>query len=249
MKKSKIYPWVVVGLLWIVGMLNYLDRQMLSTLRPAMQKDIGELASATNFGYLMGIFLWIYALMSPVAGVIADRVNRKWLIVMSLFVWSGVVFSMGYASSFRALYVLRAVMGVSEALYLPAALSLIADYHGNRTRALAIGIHMTGLYLGQALGGFGGTLAAARSWQSSFHLFGLVGVVYAGVVMLLLRDKPRDGSGRPEAELGRARPANQGPGSGGRGLSLATGGRGMSPATAGRGLSPTTWGKGLMKPA
>ena len=84
MKREKIYSWVVVGLLWMVGLLNYLDRQMLSTLRPAMQKDIGELASATNFGYLMGIFLWIYGFMSPVAGAVADRVNRKGLIVVSL---------------------------------------------------------------------------------------------------------------------------------------------------------------------
>jgi len=197
MKKNKLYPWIVVGLLWVVGLLNYLDRQMLSTLRPAMQKDIGELASATNFGYLMGIFLWIYGFMSPVAGVIADRVNRKGLIVVSLLVWSGVVFTMGYATSFHQLYVLRAIMGVSEALYLPAGLSLIADYHGNSTRGLAIGIHMTGLYLGQALGGFGGTIAAARSWQSTFHLFGLVGIVYAGVLALLLRDKERAATSRP----------------------------------------------------
>jgi len=196
MKREKTYPWVVVGLLWLVGLLNYLDRQMLSTLRPAMQKDIGELASATNFGYLMGIFLWIYGFMSPVAGAIADRVNRKGLIVVSLLVWSGVVFTMGYATSFHELYVLRAIMGVSEALYLPAGLSLIADYHGNSTRGLAIGIHMTGLYLGQALGGFGGTIAAARSWQSTFHLFGLAGIVYAGVLALLLRDKERGASRR-----------------------------------------------------
>jgi MFS family permease len=194
MKNGKLYPWVVVGLLWLVGLLNYLDRQMLSTLRPAMQKDIGELASAANFGYLMGIFLWIYGIMSPVAGFIADRVNRKTLIVLSLLVWSGVVFAMGYASSYRQLYALRAVMGVSEALYLPAALSLIADYHGNATRALAIGVHMTGLYLGQALGGFGGTIAAARSWQSTFHLFGLAGILYAGVLILFLHDKQRTSS-------------------------------------------------------
>lgn len=204
MKKDKLYPWVVVGLLWVVGLLNYLDRQMLSTLRPAMQKDIGELASATNFGYLMGIFLWIYGLMSPVAGVIADRVNRKGLIVVSLLVWSGVVFTMGYATSYHELYVLRAIMGVSEALYLPAGLSLIADYHGNSTRGLAIGIHMTGLYLGQALGGFGGTIAAVRSWQSTFHLFGLAGIVYAGVLALLLRDKERRATSRP-AMTGRGR--------------------------------------------
>jgi len=84
MKNSKYYPWIVVGLLWIVALLNYLDRQMLSTMQKSMMIDITELAIAENFGRIMGIFLLIYGLMSPVAGVIADRINRKWLIVGSL---------------------------------------------------------------------------------------------------------------------------------------------------------------------
>ena len=88
MKENKNYKWVVVGLLWVVALLNYLDRQMLATMRPSMQMDIHELQSATNFGYLMGIFLWVYGIMSPISGIIADKVNRKWLIVGSLFVGS-----------------------------------------------------------------------------------------------------------------------------------------------------------------
>lgn len=83
MKNSKIYPWVVVGLLGGVALLNYMDRQMLSTMKDAMQIDIQELQSATNFGRLMAVFLWIYGLMSPVSGIIADRLSRKWLIVGS----------------------------------------------------------------------------------------------------------------------------------------------------------------------
>jgi len=154
----------LVGLLWVVALLNYMDRQMLSTMKPAMQMDIAELQSATNFGYLMAIFLWIYGLMSPVSGLIADRFNRKWLIVYSLFVWSAVTFAMGYATTFNQIYWLRAIMGISEALYIPAGLSLIADFHSSKTRSLAIGIHMTGLYMGQALGGFGATVAAKFSW-------------------------------------------------------------------------------------
>ncbi|QNL52020.1 MFS transporter [Olivibacter sp. SDN3] len=183
------YPWLVVALLWIVALLNYMDRQMLATMCPAMEGDIAELQQAANFGRLMAVFLWIYGLMSPVAGIIADRVNRKWLIVGSLFVWSGVTFGMGYARNFEQLYVLRAVMGVSEALYIPAALALIADYHQERTRSLAIGIHMTGLYMGQALGGFGATIASAYSWELTFRSFGFVGMAYAVVLMLLLKEK------------------------------------------------------------
>lgn len=189
MKNSKIYPWIVVGLLWGVALLNYMDRQMLSTMKDAMQIDIVELQSATNFGYLMAIFLWIYALMSPVSGVIADRMSRKWLIVGSLFVWSSVTYLMGIAETFNQIVFLRALMGVSEALYIPAGLSLIADYHTGRSRSLAVGIHMTGLYTGQAIGGFGATVADAFSWHTTFHWFGIIGIAYAVILMLFLHDK------------------------------------------------------------
>lgn len=189
MKNTNRYAWVVVGLLWVVALLNYMDRQMLSTMKPAMQIDIHELQSATNFGYLMAIFLWIYGFMSPVSGIIADKFNRKWLIVGSLFVWSLVTYLMGYATTFNQIYWLRALMGVSEALYIPAGLSLIADFHSSKTRSLAIGIHMTGLYMGQALGGFGATIADKFSWQATFHSFGIVGVVYALVLVFFLREK------------------------------------------------------------
>lgn len=189
MKNSKIYPWIVVGLLWGVALLNYMDRQMLSTMKDAMQVDIVELQSATNFGYLMAIFLWIYALMSPVSGVIADRMSRKWLIVGSLFVWSSVTYLMGIAETFNQIVFLRALMGVSEALYIPAGLSLIADYHTGKSRSLAVGIHMTGLYTGQAIGGFGATVANAFSWHTTFHWFGIIGIAYAVILMLFLHDK------------------------------------------------------------
>ncbi|SEA24494.1 Sugar phosphate permease [Arachidicoccus rhizosphaerae] len=190
LQQKKYYPWLLVALLWGVGLLNYLDRQMLSTMRPAIELDIHELQSATNFGFLMGIFLWIYGLMSPVAGAIADRINRKWLIVCSLLVWSAVTYGMGYAQTFHQLYYLRAVMGISEALYIPAALALIAEFHQKKTRSLAIGIHMTGLYLGSALGGFGATIAAAYTWHFTFHTFGLIGIGYAIILTLLLRESP-----------------------------------------------------------
>lgn len=194
MIQNKKYPWIVVALLWVVALLNYMDRQMLSTMKPSMQIDIQELQSATNFGYLMAIFLWIYGFMSPVSGMIADRLNRKWLIVGSLFVWSAITFAMGFAKTFDQLYWLRAFMGISEALYIPAGLSLIADYHSSKTRSLAVGIHMTGLYMGQALGGFGATIAAEFSWQNAFISFGLIGVVYSVVLILFLREKKAGGA-------------------------------------------------------
>lgn len=189
MTKSSRYPWILVGLLWVVALLNYMDRQMLATMRPSMQIDIAELQQATNFGRLMAVFLWVYAFMSPVAGMIGDRLNRKWLIVGSLFVWSGVTFAMGYATSFSQLYVLRALMGVSEALYMPTGLAMIADFHSSRTRSMAIGVHLSGNYMGQALGGFGATIADKFSWNTAFQAFGMIGMAYAVVLIVFLREK------------------------------------------------------------
>lgn len=188
-KNSKAYPWVVVGLLWVVALLNYMDRQMLSTMQQSIGVDIVELRSAEAFGFLMSAFLVIYGLMSPISGFIGDRVNRKWLIVGSLFVWSAVTLLMGFAQTYNQILILRSFMGVSEALYMPAGLSLIADYHTDKSRSLAVGVHMTGLYVGQALGGFGATLASSLSWNMAFFIFGLVGVAYAVVLMAFLKEK------------------------------------------------------------
>lgn len=193
MKEKRYYPWLVVALLWVVALLNYMDRQMLSTMQEAMKVDIAELNRAEAFGALMAVFLWIYGIVSPFAGIVADRVSRKWLVVGSLFVWSAVTFLMGYAENFQQLYWLRALMGISEALYIPSALSLIADWHEGRSRSLAIGLHMTGLYVGQAVGGFGATLAAMLSWQSAFHWFGIVGIAYSIVLVLMLHENPMHG--------------------------------------------------------
>ena len=191
MKNSKFYPWIVVGLLWVVALLNYMDRQMLSTMQEAMKVDIVELNKAEAFGALMAVFLWIYGFLSPVAGMVADRFSRKWLVVGSLFVWSFVTWMMGYADTFQQLYWLRAIMGVSEALYIPSALSLITDWHPGKSRSLAVGIHMTGLYVGQAVGGFGATVAEMFTWHATFHWFGIIGVVYSLVLMFLLHENPQ----------------------------------------------------------
>ncbi len=189
LKNKKWYPWMVVGLLWVVALLNYMDRQMLSTMRDAMALDIADLESKVMFGKVMAAFMWIYGFMSPVSGIVADRVNRKWLIVASLGVWSTVTLLMGYSTTYEQVYWLRALMGVSEALYIPAALSLIADYFTGKQLSLAIGIHMTGLYMGQAVGGFGAFVAEKLSWQETFHWFGIIGIAYAVVLMFGLFEK------------------------------------------------------------
>ena len=178
--------WLVVALLWPVATLNYLDRLMLTTMRDSIKAGIPM--TDAQFGLLTSVFLWVYALLSPCAGYLADRFSRSKVIIGSLFVWSAVTWLTAHAHDFHQLLIARALMGVSEACYIPAALALIVDYHRGSTRSLATGLHMSGLYAGAALGGLGGVLAEHFKWQSAFTLFGTIGIAYSIVLILTLKE-------------------------------------------------------------
>lgn len=191
--------WLVVALLWPVAMLNYLDRQMLSTLKTSVMADIPSIGTNENFGLIMAVFMYVYAVLSPIGGFIGDRFNRRITLILSLLVWSAVTFATGLASTFNEMLVLRGLMGISEAFYIPTALALIAEFHPGPTRTRAVGIHQTGIYVGLALGGVGGFIAAQTgSWRNSFYLFGLIGIAYSAVLYFSLPGSPE--SGRPRAE-------------------------------------------------
>ncbi len=189
--------WLVVALLCVVACLNYLDRNMLTTMRPSIVAALPM--SDAQFGLLTSIFLWVYGLLSPFAGYLADRFSRSRVVIASLVVWSVVTWLTAHAQTYGQLLAARALMGVSEAAYLPAALALVADYHRGTTRSLATGVHMTGITIGAGLGGLGGWFADRHEWSYPFSLFGAIGIGYAVVLVLLLRDAPRDrvGSVKP----------------------------------------------------
>ena len=180
--------WLVVALLFVVGMLNYLDRVMITTMRGSIVEAIPM--TDTQFGLLTAVFLWTYGLLSPMAGFLADRFSRSRVIIGSLFIWSAVTLLTAYSTTFGELLVTRLLMGVSEACYIPAALALIVDYHRGSTRSLATGIHIGGMMLGQSLGFVGGWLAQDNTWNSPFRIFGIVGIVYALVLVFFLNDAP-----------------------------------------------------------
>jgi MFS family permease len=180
--------WLVVGLLAVVGCLNYLDRIMITTMRGSIVEAIPM--TDAQFGLLTAVFLWIYGLLSPFAGFLADRFSRSRVIIGSLFVWSVVTWLTAYATTYNELLATRALMGISEACYIPAALSLLMDYHRGETRSLATGLHMSGIMIGQSLGFVGGMLADQYVWSSAFRIFGIVGVFYALVLVFVLHDAP-----------------------------------------------------------
>lgn len=185
-KAKSWYPWALVGALWIVAFLNYLDRILLTTMRDPI---VGEFSlTDAQFGLLTSVFLWSYGVFSPFGGFLADKYSRKNVIIFSVGVWSLATVWTGYVSSFEEMIAARVVMGVSEAFYIPAGLALITDYHRGKTRSLATGLHFSGLYTGLALGGVGGYIAELWGWRYGFHVFGIFGCIYAVLLLFFLRD-------------------------------------------------------------
>jgi MFS family permease len=182
--------WLAVALLWAVALLNYFDRQLVTTMGVPIMASLS--IDKAQFGLLSSVFLWVYGSCSLFAGYAADRFGRKRVIVGSLVVWSGATLMTGVVGSFHQMLIARALMGISEAFYIPAGVALIVDFHRDRTRSLATGLHLSGAYAGAVLGGLGGWLATIGGWRFGFQIFGIVGIVYALVITFLLKEPKPD---------------------------------------------------------
>ena len=197
-----------MALLVPVALLNYLDRQMLASMKFSVMRDIPDIGLEANWGTILALFKWVYAFLSPIGGYLADRYSRRHVIAGSLVVWSSITWATGHVTSYEQLLWTRALMGISEAFYIPAALALIADFHLGPTRSRAVGLHQMGIYVGVIIGGFGGYAADHPSlgWRWAFEICGLIGVVYAVPLFLLLRNplRPADGGGARRPSPGAA---------------------------------------------
>ena len=185
--------WLMVALLVPVALLNYLDRQMLAAMKSSMVADISGITTEGHWGFVLGSFKWVYAILSPIGGYVADRISRRHVIAASLAIWSAVTWATGHVTTYNELVAARAIMGVSEAFYIPAALALITDFHFGHTRSRAVGFHQMGIYAGIIVGGFAGYVADSPrlGWRWAFSVCGLVGVAYAAPLLALLRNPPR----------------------------------------------------------
>jgi len=195
MKTQDRYKWVVLALFWLAYFFNQADRQVLFTVFPLVK---GELAlSDVQLGLLGSSFFWMYALVVPVAGGLGDVLSRRKIIALALLAWSAATFCSALAAGFVLLMIFRAITGAAEAFYYPAANSMISDYHGQRTRALAMGIHQTSVYFGiVASGTLAGYIGQQYGWRTAFVAFGGVGFVLAVVIWKTLREPERGQSDR-----------------------------------------------------
>ncbi|MDB6154415.1 MAG: yjjL 2 [Chthoniobacteraceae bacterium] len=191
--RAASYAWMVVMLLFPVALLNYLDRQMLASMKFSVMHDIPDIGMEANWGKILAAFKWVYAICSPVGGYLADRYSRRHVIAGSLLVWSVVTWATGRVHGYEELLATRALMGLSEAFYIPAALALIADFHTGTTRSRAVGLHQMGIYSGVIVGGFSGYAAESVyfGWRFAFSLCGLAGMAYALPLFFLLKNTKR----------------------------------------------------------
>jgi MFS family permease len=184
------YPWALVAMLWFCGFFNYADRQAVFSVFPLLGEQFG--LSNVDKGAIGSSFMIIYAISAPLAGFVVDRVSRRWLIPAGLAVWSIICALTGTARTYGQLLFYRASEGLGESFYFPASMSLLADYHGPRTRSRAMSLHQTSVYAGTAAGGIlAGVLGQRYGWQAPFLVLGLIGLAYAVLLPLVLVEPPR----------------------------------------------------------
>lgn len=183
------YPWILIGLLWLVAFLNAADRNILIAVLPDLKTEFG--LSNQQLALLGSVFFWIYAVGAFIAGRIGDSVRRTRVIIYGLIFWSLATGTSALASGFALLLAMRGLVAVGESAYYPTATALIGDWHRPEMRSRALSIHQTAVFAGAGLGAVAtGYIAEALSWHAPFLIFGAVGLAHAIVLWRFLKDAP-----------------------------------------------------------
>jgi MFS family permease len=193
------YKWFVVFLLWFVCLFNYADRQAIFSVFPLLQSEMG--LSTVQLSFVGASFMYVYALIGPLAGIIGDRFSRKFLIIAGLIFWSLVTMATALSTKYWHLVLCRALEGFGEAFYFPASMALISEYHGPETKSRAMGLHQSSVYAGTIAGGaVAGYLAQHHGWRSGFYLFGGLGVLLGVILLFLLKEPERKAQSKTEPD-------------------------------------------------
>lgn len=183
------YPWLLIGLLWMVAFLNAADRSILFTVMPQLKTEFG--LTATQLALLNSVFFWIYAVAAFLSGSLGDRARRSRVIIYGLLFWSAATGIVSLSTGFAMLLALRGLVALGEATYYPTATALISDWHRPEMRGRALSLHQTAVFAGAGMGALtAGYMADALGWQAPFLVFGTIGFVVVGILWLFLRDAP-----------------------------------------------------------
>ena len=185
---SERYKWVVLATLTTVYVFNFIDRQILVILQEPIKVELG--LTDTQLGLLTGLtFAALYVILGIPIARLADKGNRKNIIVASLALWSLMTALSGLAKNFTHLFLARMGVGVGEAGGSPPAHSIISDYFPSKQRATALSIYSTGIYIGILIGFvIGGVLAKNYGWRITFYSLGIPGIVFAVVLYLVIKE-------------------------------------------------------------
>ncbi len=184
------YRWQLVAILWVVGLLNYADRQAIFSVFPLLQLRLH--LNLAQLGLIGSAFAWVYGAIGPIAGYVVDRIRRKTAIIAGLQSWSWICAATALAGNVWSLIAVRCAMGLGESLYFPASLSMLSDYHGGETRSRALSLHQTSVYAGTIAGGFcAGWIADRFDWRWPFVCFGAAGVAFSLMLMRFLVEPAR----------------------------------------------------------
>ncbi len=187
---NQTYKWVLVALLWFVCFFNYADRQAIFSVFPLLKAEMH--LTDLQLGIVGAAFMWVYAAIGPIAGMVGDRVQRKTLIVGGLVFWSLITICTALSANYLQLVLFRALEGFGEAFYFPASMSMISAYHTSETRSRAMSAHQSSVYAGTIAGGtFAGVLGQHYGWRSGFYLFGGLGVLLGLVLLAVLKEPAR----------------------------------------------------------
>jgi MFS family permease len=183
------YPWILIGLLWLVAFLNAADRSIIVAVMPSIRDEFG--LSNNQLASINSIFFAVYAVMAFLTGRLGDSVRRTRIIIFGLVFWSVATGLTALSTGFAILLAYRVLVAAGESTYYPSATALISDWHQPKWRSRALSLHQTGVFAGAGLGAFfAGFLADRFSWHTPFYVFAVVGVLHAAVLWWFLRDPP-----------------------------------------------------------
>jgi MFS family permease len=201
-RTSSRYPWIVVGLLWLVAFLNSADRTIVIAVMPQLRAEFG--LSQTQLALVSSAFFWIYAVAAFLSGRLGDRLPRSRVIVYGLAFWSVATGVASLSTGFVMLIALRGVVALGESAYFPSATALISDWHEPKMRSRTLSLHQTGVFAGAGLGALtSGMIADRFGWRIPYVIYGAAGLVFCCILRGWLRDAPVRGRPPPIAVSGQ----------------------------------------------